>query len=177
MRITIVGPRSVGKSTVSRLLADKLNYDYIEADKLMDEEMKKYGGLDKSIKDGKTDLIIKKSLKIVNNALKKDDCVFDLAGGAISSRRTGYKIANLINKKSIVVGLLPFEDNEKSINFLFQREKNRKHFGDMKIKELKAKVKKDYLKLKLILKKSAKFVLYVGEKKSDLIVDKILGLI
>ena len=82
MRITIVGPRSVGKSTISKLLANKLKYSHIEADKLMDKEMRKYGGLDKSIKNRKTDLIIKKSTKIVKGALEKDNCVFDLAGGA-----------------------------------------------------------------------------------------------
>ena len=43
MNITIVGPRSVGKSTISKMLSVKLGYKYLESDDLMHKEMKKHG--------------------------------------------------------------------------------------------------------------------------------------
>ena len=158
MNVTIVGPRSIGKSTISRILSKKLGYEHAESDNLMHNEMIKYGGLDKAIKTGKTELIMKKGPKVADNALRNDKIVFDLAGGAISSRKgtkmgVCQKIIKTISKKSYVVGLLPFENDEKSIKLLFQRERKREHFSGMDLEELNENVRKDYLKLKPILKK------------------------
>lgn len=61
MKITITGPRSVGKSTIGRLVARKLKMKYISSDEIGDKALKKEGGLDKAIKSG----IIKNSSKIV----------------------------------------------------------------------------------------------------------------
>jgi|TARA_B100000315_G_scaffold255751_1_gene299950 shikimate kinase len=178
MNITIVGPRSVGKSTISKMLSAKLKYKYLESDNLMHIEMKEYGGLDKAIKSGKTESIMKKGPAIVEKALVKNKIVFDLAGGAISSR-TGtemgvcQKVIKTISKESYVVGLLPYENDDESIKLLCQREKKREHFSEMDSGELNAKVEKDYLKLKPILKKVSNLVVYVEKKNPESIVDEI----
>jgi len=178
MNITIVGPRSVGKSTISKMLSAKLKYRYFESDDLMHEEMKEHGGLDKAIKSGKTELIMKKGPAIVEKALRNNNIIFDLAGGAISSR-TGtemgvcQKVIKTISKQSYVVGLLPFKNDKESIKLLCQRERKREHFSGMDSGELNEKVKKDYLKLKPILKEVSNLVVYVKKKNPESIVDEI----
>lgn len=178
MNITIVGSRSVGKSTISKMLSEKLKYRYVESDDLMHKEMKEYGGLDKAIKNGKTELIMKKGPEVVEKALKKDKIVFDLAGGAISSRKgtemgVCQKVIKAISKESIVVGLLPFENDEESIRLLCQRERKREHFRDMDSGELNEKIKDDYLKLKPILKKVSNFIVYVKKRNPESIIEEI----
>ncbi|HIH14595.1 MAG TPA: hypothetical protein HA224_05085 [Nanoarchaeota archaeon] len=161
MNITITGPRSVGKSTISKLLSKKIKYNYISSDALMNAAMKKFGGLDKAIKIGKTELM-SKGPAIVEKALSKDKIIFDLAGGAISSKQ-GFeigvcqKVIKTITDKSIIIGLLPFANDAMSINLLYLREQKRKHFSDMDSKKLSEKTREDYLKLNPILKSAQVF--------------------
>jgi adenylate kinase family enzyme len=58
--ITITGPRSVGKSTISKLLSKKLKLKYISSDELGEKLSKNFGGLDKAIKSGKIKELIRK---------------------------------------------------------------------------------------------------------------------
>ena len=67
MIITITGPRSVGKSTISKIVAKKLNMRYVSSDKIGEKAIKKEGGLDKAIKSGVIGKFIKKSAYIVND--------------------------------------------------------------------------------------------------------------
>jgi len=53
MKITITGPRSVGKTTISKLLADKIKISYYSSDEISEKEFARYGGLDAVIKSGK----------------------------------------------------------------------------------------------------------------------------
>src|SRR3990167_6308605 len=87
MRVTITGPRSVGKTTVSKLVAKKLNLKYISSDEIVEEAFKEYGGLDKAIKSGKAEELIKKGFYnlIIDVYEHGDNFVFDLSGGAFSS--------------------------------------------------------------------------------------------
>ena len=45
MKITITGPRSVGKTTVSKMLAAQLDFLYFSSDDLMDRALQPFGGL------------------------------------------------------------------------------------------------------------------------------------
>ncbi len=132
MRITVTGPRSVGKSTISRLLAKRIKIKYYSSDEIGEKAMKRYGGLDKSIKSGIIDKFIKKSAYgLIRNVYKEDNLVFDLSGGAISSKKhseASKKVREIAKNNSIIVGLLPYKNDSKSIKFLFSREKRRKHF-------------------------------------------------
>ena len=172
MNITLVGPRSVGKSTISKLLARKLKYRYVEIDALTEVMLKKYGGLDTAIKAGKIGVVAKKSPKMLSKVLASEKVLLDLAGGAISSRK--YKKAckeniKIIKEKSYVIGLLPFKDKEKGVKLLYSRERHRKHFKGMDAKDLYKEVKKDYLKLVPILKRVSDLVYFVEQKKPEVI--------
>ncbi len=179
MNITIVGPRSVGKSTISKKLSDKLEYKYVESDDLMNKKMKEYGGLDKVIKSGKTEFLMKKGLEVIKKTLdNKDEIVFDLPGGSISSKKGTkmgicQKVIKVIKKKSFVIGLFPYDCDKKSIDLLYQRERKRDHFANMNYKKLNKKVKDDYIKLKPILKKVSDLVIKTGKKEPKIITNEI----
>lgn len=174
MKITLVRPRSVGKSTIGKLLSKKLKYT--EGDKLMHKKLKKHGGLDKVIKSRKSNLIAKNAIPLIKKALKNKSLILDLAGGAISSRKhkkISKQIINLIKKESILIGLLPSKNNRESIKLLFNREKKRKHFLKINKKELQKEVKKDYLKLKPKIKKYSNIIVYTKNKKPIQIINEI----
>ena len=181
MRITIVGPRSVGKSTILRLLSHQLKISYISSDALMDQELKDKGGLDKAIKSGAINTaIVSKALPLLESLFLKKDFVLDLAGGAISSRKfpeIAAKIRTLIAEKSKVIGLLPFQDEKKSTSLLFSREKERSHFKNMDQKELEEKTCEDYLKLLPHMKKICTHIIYIENKSLKQIVGEISALI
>ena len=145
MNLVVVGPRSVGKSTTSALLAKELNYTYLEGDALVHDVLEDLGGLDGAIKAGLTKEVMQRGFNVVKETLAKDKIVFDLAGGAISARKgeelgINQEVRKLIQEKATVIGLLPYEDDEKSIQLLFDREQQRKHFRDEDPKELLEKV-------------------------------------
>ena len=61
MNITITGPRSVGKTTISKKLAKKMKMKRISSDEIGNKALEKEGGLDKATKSGKIEKIIQNS--------------------------------------------------------------------------------------------------------------------
>ncbi len=179
MNLTVIGPRSVGKSTVSKLLAKRLSYKHNESDELMNLEMKDHGGLVKSMNDKKDLLIMKRAVNVIERVLSKDKIILDLAGGTITHTKGTElgickKIIEIITNNSKVIALLPFENNKESIEFLFKRERNRAHFIDAPSSELEEKVKKDYLRFETEIMDITKNIIYVGTKSPDEIVEEII---
>ncbi len=176
--ITIVGPRSVGKTTLCKSLSKKLHLKHIEMDKVVNKKLKKYGGLNTAIKSGAIDnFILNDSVNIIQKVFGKKRIIVDLAGGAISSKRfseSSNRIIKTIKSKSKVIGILPYENNKRSINFLFEREKERVHFKNESKIKLKNKVKEDYLKVKRKLIGIADFIIYTKDRKPGGIVKEIL---
>ncbi|MGM5480798.1 MAG: shikimate kinase [Nanobdellota archaeon] len=178
MKITIVGPRSSGKTTISRLLAKRLGLKHVEVDRLIDEKMKEYGGLDKAIKSSHTETIMKKGPEVVRKGLDQEDIVFDLSGGSISARR-GFQLGvcqqviEFIRTQTLIVALLPTIDADESVALLFKREVQREHFKEMNKEKLKNKVRKDFLKLKPVIDTIAERIVYVKDKTPEAIVEEI----
>jgi len=144
----------------------------------MMEEVKELGRHEKGIKRVKTRLIDMKAPATVEKALRKINIIFDRVGRAISFRPgtkmvVCQKVIKIISKKSYVVGLLPCENDEESIKLLYHRERKREHFSGMDSGELNAKVKKDYLKLKPILKEVSNIIIYTRKRNPESIVDEI----
>jgi shikimate kinase len=180
MNITIVGPRSVGKSTTSKLLAEILEYEYIESDYLMNEKLKQYGGLKKVIENKEVKLIINTSYDVILESMTKNNLVFDLPGGAINSawgNKLGICEKNIksIVENSLVFGFLPYKDSMKSIDFLYEREKERNQIKDLDEQKLFEKVKKNYLELEPVIKDTSCHIIYVMKKSPERIVDEMLS--
>ena len=178
MKITITGPRSVGKTTVSKLLAKKLKLKYYSSDEIGEEYLKKYGGLDKAIKSGIIGKFIKSSsYGLIRKIYKKDNFVFDLSGGAVSSKKyadASAKVRKTAKENSIIIGLFPSKNISESIKFLFEREKKRKHFKNSDQENLFAKTKKNYKKFPLLFQKLCNFIVYVKGKNPDEVVKEII---
>lgn len=180
MKITITGPRSVGKSTVSKLLAERLRIPYFSSDDLLDKSLSALGGLDVMIKAGKTDEIMQRALPQVEFVLEHADFVYDLAGGAVSSSTyatLAKTIIQLINRHSTVIGLLPFPDLQQSLGFLYARERQRPHFQQMDKDILRAEVEKDYKKYPALFARICDKVVYVERKSPEEIVNELSKLI
>ena len=175
MRITIIGPRSVGKTTVAKLLAQKLSYIHEESDKVMDGLLKKHGGLSKLLQDGKWDLVNDAVEKRFDVALQQDDLIFDLAGGAliIEERDLGKRTQEFIRQRSVVIGLLPGEDDAQAVKLLYARERQRDHFDYLDDDELYEKVQRNYAKVKPALLNIAHHIVFVKEKTPQAIVDEM----
>jgi shikimate kinase len=178
MKITLTGPRSIGKTTVSKMLADKLGLSCISSDEIAEEYFKEHGGLDKAIKSGKIDeLITSGSYRAVIDIYEKDGFVFDLSGGAFSSDKfseASGEIRDAAKKNSIIVGMLPSKDTEESIAFLFEREKKREHFKGIDEKELLEKVMKSYLRLPKLFDMFCDIIIYTKGKSPEEVASEIV---
>ncbi len=179
MNITVTGPRSVGKTTLCKIINEKINFKYIESDDLLDKHLQHLGGLSKAIEKDNNNIILKLGCKLYSELLDGDKILLDLPGGAINKKinnQTEFKQKNreIISSKSFVVGLLPFEDDDKSIEFLFSRERNRKHFLYMDPSELYEKVKKDYLALKYAIIETSSVLIWTRGRESHELVDEII---
>ena len=177
MIITITGPRSVGKTTISKIVAKKLKLRYVSSDELGDKALKKEGGLDKAIKSGEMKKIIKKKgYTLILKEYKNDNFVFDLSGGSVAYPEfpdATKEVRNIAKEKSTVIGLLPFKDDGESINILFEREKKRIHLKDSDPKELFERTKKRYKHFPKIFKIFCNKVIYTENKTKRQIVDEI----
>lgn len=178
MRITITGPRSVGKSAISKIVAKKLKLKYYSSDEIGERALKYQGGLDKSIKSGAIKKFIKKdSYNLIRGVYKKDNFVFDLSGGSVSSRKyaeVSKKIREIAKKNSIIIGLLPSKKVNESVKILFEKEKEREHFRGMDSAELFEKVEEDYKKYPRLFKKFCNFIIYIKNKTPSEIADEII---
>lgn len=170
----------MGKTTITKVLAKKLKVQRFSSDEIGEEYFKEQEGLDKAIKSGIVDKSIKKeAYGFIRNILRseQESFVFDLSGEAISSRKhpkANEKVRETAKKNSTVIGLLPSKDIEKSIKFLFEREKEREHFKEMGLKELFDKVNDSYGKFPQILEDLCNFIVYVNDKSAEEVADEIL---
>ena len=174
MKIVVTGPRSVGKSTVSQLLAEALQRPYLSSDGLLDQRLAAQGGLKAVMKQGPSRQINEEGIAMVKEAMARpDDVVFDLAGGALGSPDTRDFVLPCL-EGAFVVGLLPGDDDEESIELLIAREQQREHFQGTEEGQLRAKVSHDYRRLKEPLLARADRVVTTGRKSAQEIADEIV---
>ncbi len=178
MKITITGPRSVGKTTISKLVAKKLKLNYVSSDEIGEKITKKFGGLHKAIKSGEIKEALRKNgYSLLEKEYKKENFVFDLSIGSFTStdfKSASKRLRSIAKRKSLVIGLLPFRQNYKSISLLFNREAKRKHFIDSDKQALLKRTKKRYTQQKEIILKNCHLVIFMGDKTKNEVVKVIL---
>jgi shikimate kinase len=181
IKISISGPRSVGKTTVSRFVAKELGVDFFSTDEMVDGRTQDIGGLDKAIKSGKhAKELLDKAPDIIKEVLGSEEFILDLAGGAISSEKyldESSEIMSVVKTNSLLIGIFPFKKDKESIEFLYLRERGREHFKDMDSDELREKVKKDYIKVKKKLLEYSDKILYLEGRSSEEISEEIINYI
>lgn len=178
MKITITGPRSVGKSTVSKLLAKKLKLNYLSSDEIGEKLTKKLGGLDKAIKSGIIkELIKKKGYSLLEDQYKKKNFVLDLSIGAFTSKdfkKASRNLRSTAKKNSIVIGLLPSKKSREAVDILYKREIRRKHFKKTPKEDLLRRTRKRYPEQRDILLENCKSIIYTKDKSPNEIVKEII---
>ena len=175
--ITITGPRSVGKTTISKMLAKELKLKRISSDEIGEKALKKVGGLDKAIKNGTIKEFIRKKgyPSIIKQYINKN-FIFDLSVGSFTSgefKKASREVRSIAKKKSFVLGLLPFKNKKDSIDLLHKREIKRKHFKNTDKKKLLERTKKRYFEQSNILKENCDLIIYVQNNKPKKIINEI----
>ena len=144
--LTIIGPRSIGKSAVCKKIEVQRKLKYFELDKILDKSLKKHGGLISALKLKKVNEALnneapRKILKILN----KKNVLLELGGSAISSdnKKTNKKNLKTILENSVVIPLIYSKNIRESTNLLYLhgKEPYRENIG-----ENKNKVKSKYIK-------------------------------
>ena len=145
--ITICGMMGSGKSSVGKSLANKINYAFVDTDKLIEKKAQKSIN-DIFIEDGE---IFFRDLEeqIIINLLDKKKIIISLGGGAVVNKN----IRKLIKKNSYNIYL------QVTIDILSRRLANSKHRPLILSKELN-------ITLSELMKKREKFY-----QKADLIIN------
>ena len=121
-KITLIGSRSVGKTTVGKILAKKLRIKYFDFDEYVENKL---SGIDLHIKKYGADSYRKEEAKIIVKFLSElpKQFVISVGGGTVASqlKRISQENVRKLKKKSKIVYLAA-----KSVKILHQREKKRK---------------------------------------------------
>ena len=81
MNIAIIGFRGAGKSTVSKLLAKKLDRKLVSTDAEIEKRTK--AKLDKFVKKNGWDKFREVESEVVERVFELEDCIFDTGGGIV----------------------------------------------------------------------------------------------
>tara|TARA_Y100000034_G_C6706797_1_gene311995 strand:+ start:69 stop:629 length:561 start_codon:yes stop_codon:yes gene_type:complete len=180
--VTLVGPRSVGKSSIGKIMAKSLGWTYIDLDEYMNQILKKDGGIGGFTKKYGWDTYMKvlhKELKKLLSSLKSKKVVLDCGGGTISSEFPESELnAHLLRRHSKIVLILPNEDEEKGLQVLLEREKTRKHFFDWSHDKLKDKTRKDYFERVLGMRNFAHHIIHTNKqppRKIAKLIEKLIS--
>ena len=135
-RIILIGPRSVGKSTVGKIIAEKLKLKYFDLDGFVTERL---GDIDEFISMHTLEEYRKQESHLLKELLGKlpREYVISIGGGTIASQFHGLSEINaeLLKKKGTFVFINPSYDKKEGPKALFDKEKERKgnkSFSDIK---------------------------------------------
>jgi shikimate kinase len=161
--LTLTGMMGVGKSTVGKNLAKKLNYDFIDIDKLI--EIKEGTSINLIFKNKSENYFRKLECEVTLQVLKKNNTVISLGGGAFLNK----SIRENVKKKSISFWL------DVNADELIERLKKSKKRPLLYKKNLNETIKKLYFERKKIYNE-ADYRVKCSSLKSHEIIDKLLKL-
>jgi adenylate kinase family enzyme len=185
MRITITGPRSAGKSTVSKILATRLELEYIDCDAEADKAVQDLGGLNQAMIDGRGIEIVRLFLPRLRKIYGQDGFVFDLAGGATvpgkdaAKENLAQEIRRIIRASRVIL-LLPHADENTAVKVLQAREVQRQHFakmidaGQITARQVKLRARRHYVKNLSVWKEIADDIIYGDDKTPQAIADDVV---
>ena len=161
--LTLTGMMGVGKSTIGKILAKKLNYKFVDVDKLIEDQE----GLSINFifKNKSENYFRKLENEITLKQLKKNNCVISLGGGAFLNKSIRYNV----RRSSVSFWL------DVNIEDLVKRLKKTQKRPLLYKKNIRDTIKKIYLERKNIYNE-ANYRIRCGFLKSNEIINKILKL-
>jgi shikimate kinase len=159
--LTLTGMMGVGKSTIGKILAKKLNYNFIDIDNLI--EIKESSSINFIFKNSGEDYFRKIEYDITLSELKKNNSVISLGGGAF--------LNNTIRKSAKKLSISFWLDVQ--IDELVKRLKKNKKRPLLFKKNTSETVKKIYFDRKKIYNE-ADHRIKCNSLRSEEIVNKIL---
>jgi shikimate kinase len=126
-RLILIGPRSVGKTTIGKALSLKLKIEFFDLDDIVDKDLH---GLDLYIqKNG-----VKAYRCAEHDILKKfvsklpKEFVLAVGGGTIASqyKTLSRQNAKILKSAGLIIYLCPSKSKKESINILYKNELKRK---------------------------------------------------
>ena len=147
LNITLCGMMGSGKSAIGKILANKLDYNFIDIDKMIEIETKK--SIKKIFEDHGEKYFRDLEEKITINILENKETIISLGGGAIINK----KIRNSIKKNSYNIYLSVDVDiltkrlqNSKTRPLLYKKDLKKELINLISIRE------KFYRKADLVIK-------------------------
>ena len=161
--LTLTGMMGVGKSTIGKKLAKKLNYKFIDIDRLI--EAREGASISSIFKNKSENFFRKIESEIALQELRKNNSVISLGGGAFLN-----KLIRISVKKTSLSFWL-----DVNVDELVQRLKKTQKRPLLYKKNINDTIKKIYLERKKIYNE-ADYKIKCSSLKSGEIVDKILKL-
>lgn len=165
----IIGPRSIGKTTIGIALSKKLNESYFDFDKFVEEKL---NGINNHIKENSIESYRLEETIVLIEFLKNlpNNCIISLGGGTIASQFESFNKKNieLLYDVGTIIYLSPSESFDESIKILHEREIKRE--GSKTLNE----IKELFPLRKSIYEKIANINLMVERKPKDQVVKELI---
>ncbi len=185
--ISLVGPRTVGKTTIGKELSNISDYKFINLDQFMSKKLKSYGGIFGYVNKFSWNKYFKLVNTVLKDLIKKyktKNIVLDLGGGTTASRFSASKEnAKFIRKISNVFLILPTKSKKENLEIIFKREYLRNKKGSNTWAEGWSKKKfdkaiKEHYNLRVPkFKEHADYIVYTKYKSPKQIAKSILKLV
>lgn len=165
MNVVLIGYRACGKSTVGKLLAEKLKFIFLDTDSMIED--KAAMNIKKIIAGQGWDYFRAREKEAVQKLALKNKCVIATGGGVILDEDN----INLLKKIGLIIWLnTPLADIVERLSEDAEKDGVRPQFTDYNLAEETAMVLKERIPL---YKKAADFVLDTSEKGVEQVMEEI----
>ncbi|WP_373887283.1 shikimate kinase [Actinomyces bowdenii] len=139
--VCLIGPRSVGKSEVARLISTHFNMRWLDTDVIADCALKRQGtSLDAVMRSGRFGVIHAVLAEELERVLDwRVPVVLSAAGGMLWDAAC----TQLLAKRCFVVGILPSLDLEDATQILVARDLRRQHFAGEREATLRRRINEE----------------------------------
>jgi shikimate kinase len=165
----LIGPRSIGKTSIGIALSKKLNEPYFDFDEFVEKEL---NGIDNHIENKGVESYRAEETKILIKFLEPlpKDCNISFGGGTMASQ---FQIFNKKNAESLqnvgtIIYISPSENSEEALKIIHSREVKRE--GNKSFEE----TKKLFHLRKPAYEKIANVKLTIQEKPVHQIVEELI---